>query len=370
MRQLYFFKGLLISLMLIIPACINAYDFEVDGICYDKNSDGVSVSVTYEKLESVTFEGMEFEFPYSNYSGAIVIPETVTYKGTTYNVASIGDNAFNYCSSLVSVTIPKSVTSIGRSAFQDCNALTSITIPSSVSTIGGFAFNGCSNLTSITIPEGVTSIDSCTFNGCSNLTSITIPEGVTSIGGVAFQRCSSLHSVIIPSTVTSIGGYAFYGCSNLTSITIPESLTSIGESAFYQCHALTSIYCINPTPCTLGSDAFAYVQYDNIDLYVPKGATDTYMAAEGWDNFFNVYEFDAESVVSIGDVQENGETACVKTENGTIVVENYIGAISIYGMSGRIVKEVSANDGRMEVMMPQHGVYVVKIGDKAVKVAL
>ena len=43
------------------------------------------------------------------------------------SVTSIGENAFAYCDSLTSVTIPDSVTSIGNYAFRDCTSLTFVT---------------------------------------------------------------------------------------------------------------------------------------------------------------------------------------------------------------------------------------------------
>ncbi len=60
---------------------------------------------------------------------------------------SIGNEAFNGFSSLISIEIPNSVTSIGKSAFRNCSSLTSIEIPNSVTYIGWNAFRGCSNLT-------------------------------------------------------------------------------------------------------------------------------------------------------------------------------------------------------------------------------
>ena len=77
------------------------------------------------------------------YSGKIVIPETVEYEGVTCHVTSIGSSAFCECSGLTSVTIGNSVTSIGNYAFSYCSGLTSVIIPNSVTSIGDYAFSNC-----------------------------------------------------------------------------------------------------------------------------------------------------------------------------------------------------------------------------------
>ena len=278
----------LIAMLLCCTSCFAAvdYDFKVDGICYDITSEtDNTVRVTYN-------DKYDYYNQYTEYSGSVSIPESVTYNGTTYSVTSIGDYAFRYCSGLTSVTIPNSVTSIGGSAFDGCSGLAelkveegnatydsrdncnaiietetnelivgckSTVIPNSVTSIGGSAFSGCSGLTSVIIPNSVTSIGGYAFYGTAwydNLsdgvvyindvlykykgtmpsgTSIEIKEGTVSISPSAFQGCSGLTSVIIPNSVTSIGGYAFSGCSVLTSVTIPNSVTSIGRCAFRDC---------------------------------------------------------------------------------------------------------------------------------------
>ena len=193
------------------------------------------------------------------------IPESVT---------SIGDHAFEDCSSITSIKIPESVTSIGESAFEYCSGLTSIEIPESVTIIGEYAFSDCSGLTGIKIPGNVTNIGHLSFSGCSSLTSIKvaennpiydsrndcnaiietetneltigckntkIPESVTGIGDYAFSGCSSLTGIEIPESVTDIGSWVFSECSSLASIKIPGSITGIGVGAFYKCASLKSI---------------------------------------------------------------------------------------------------------------------------------
>ena len=99
--------------------------------------------------------------------------------------------------------------------------------------IGNQAFDGCSSLTSLTLPSSVTSIGSSAFSGCSGLTSLTLPSSVTSIGESAFSGCSGLTSLTLPSSVSSIGESAFSGCSGLSSIYVNwESPLSIDASTF------------------------------------------------------------------------------------------------------------------------------------------
>ena len=244
-----------------------AHDYE------ETNSDGVTIYYKWlnngsEWALAVSFRGF-YSSEYENeYTGNVVIPETVTYNGKNYPVTTIESFAFEGCKGLTSVTIPNSVTSIGDYAFNGCRGLTSVTIPNSVTSIGDYAFNGCSGLTSIKvesgnakydsrndcnaiietntntiiagcqntiIPNTATSIGNYAFASCSSLTSLTIPNSITSIGDYAFASCSGLTSLTIPNSVTSIGDYAFNGCRGLTSVTIPNSVTSIGNYAFYNC---------------------------------------------------------------------------------------------------------------------------------------
>ena len=221
-----------------------------------------------------------------NNVGTLVIP-----KGS-----SIGNNAFQNVTGLLSIEIPDNMKgSVGSYAFDGCTALKSITMSKNTSSIGSYAFQNCKNLIAdMVIPNGQRTVYQYTFYNCNKLTSITIPDSVTLIGRYAFQDCHSLTGVyitdiakwcaiefydndsnplyyahnlylngelvtdlVIPNDVTSIGKWAFYGCNSLTSVTIPDSVTSIGDSAFSKCSSLTSIN-IPDGVTSIGKNAFQY----------------------------------------------------------------------------------------------------------------
>ena len=206
---------------------------------------------------------------------ATIIPESVT---------SIGDYAFNVCSSLTAITIPEGVTSIGVRVFEDCQNLTSITIPenSQLTSIGRYAFYRCYKLTAINIPKGVTSIESATFADCFKLDHITIPENsqLTSIGDNAFSYCC-LESINIPRGVTSIGNYAFYSC------------------------ALHNIYCYAKSVPATGENAFD-IRFSTT-LHVPQSAMASYQSTDPWSSFsiYNLPIMPGDQVTSLSDLSND-----------------------------------------------------------------
>ena len=235
--------ALLLILLLFSSFSALAYDCKVDNIYYNLNNDDKTASVTNTTN--------------NKYVGNIIIPESITYSGTTYSVTSIGDNAFRRSLWLTSVTIPNSVTSIGYGAFSRCSGLTSVTIPNSVTFIGESAFAYCSGLTSVTIGNSVISIGGYAFDNCTGLTSVTIPNSVTTIGYGAFNNCTGLTSVTIPNSVTTIGYGAFYGCSGLTSVAFnAEKCTKMEDYVFSGCTSLTSLT-IGDKVTTIPNFAFA-----------------------------------------------------------------------------------------------------------------
>lgn len=208
---------------------------------------------------------------------------------------TIGDYAFYDCSKLTKIIIPNGVTSIGDRAFYNCTGLINISMPNSMEKIGQYAFYQCFNLTDVVIPEGVTTIDQWAFYLCSHLKSLSLPNSIESLGNGAFASCTALERVTIPQYVcsqslsnslifrtvnnlkiiviqngaTSIADNFCKGLVNLTSVTIPATVTNIGYRAFMDCSGIKSIK-ITGNVKTIGGWAF-YACYGLSDIHLENG---------------------------------------------------------------------------------------------------
>ncbi|MDE6274218.1 MAG: leucine-rich repeat domain-containing protein [Clostridiales bacterium] len=207
------------------------------------------------------------------FSGCAI--ETVTLPAT---LTMIGDNLFNGCEALQSVTL--TATGIGKSAFEGCVSLSEVTL-NNVQLIGASAFKGCSSLNSLDLPNSVIRVSENAFEGTglittvsgikyaanvvigaeSSVTSATLAAGTVGIADGAFRENGNLQTVAL-GDVRFIGVSAFRECtkltgvtftpsvkyisansfreSGLTSVTVPDTVLSIGDNAFYDCKALIS----------------------------------------------------------------------------------------------------------------------------------
>ncbi len=177
------------------------------GIVYELNGDG-TITLT---------DG-------SNATGAITIPDAIEKGEESYPVTSVGDNAFENCWQLVSVTFSGNVGSIGDTAFVFCGALESVTFSGKVDSIGRYAFHDCDALNTVTFSGDVGSIGLGAFENCNALESVTFSGDVGSIGLGAFENCTALKSVTFSGDVGSIGDIAFQYCTALTTIYVPASM--------------------------------------------------------------------------------------------------------------------------------------------------
>lgn len=289
----------------------------------------------------------------------------------------IGNAAFkNSTVASVNISNCNALTSIGLSAFQDCTNLQEITIPRSVNLINGSAFKGCTSMESvefeegsqltsiydnvfantglleISLPEGLTRLDAQAFHSCDKLQTIDIPASLKSINLNTFLFCTSLTEInvakentvysssdgillskdkkkliifpagkasgeftLLPPSITTIGQQSFYSCENLTTVTIPKKVNKIELRAFYFCPNLKHIAFLGDPVATIGTDAFddgTAAGYSNIKtratLYVRAKDLAAYQAADFWKDFTNIetsFENGTEEFLPMSDTYVN-----------------------------------------------------------------
>ena len=285
-------KRLLFSFLFVLTA-IAGWAQDPEPTTFTKGD--LTYTVTDDETKTVSVKATS-----TSVTGDLVIPSSVTNEDVTYSVTRIEAEAFK-SSSITSVSIPASVLTIGNQAFNFINTLLSVriedgdtpltlendyygafhngdagseqctktiylgrnivssvenrsctefntveelTIGPKVTALGDNAFNGCTGLQSVDLSNAtsLTSIGVSAFYGCSNLASIDLSQlKLTTIGAGAFYGCSKLTTLDLGTTLTAIPENMLFSCSALTSITIPASVQSVGAHAFYDCDGLTAI---------------------------------------------------------------------------------------------------------------------------------
>ena len=178
--------------------------------------------------------------------------------------------------------------------------------------------------------------------------------------------CTSLKEAVIGNSVTAIGGSTFLMCYALETVTIGSSVTEIGSSAFMSSSNIKTINILAQTPPTItGGYVFDSSLYSSATLNVPAGTASAYRNAAIWRNFENIKEDTSSGITNV----ENADGPIVKAGEGYITVENADGEVTVYDLSGAIIRSTDAQ-GTVEIPVPSGNVYIVKTAKKTVKVAI
>ena len=135
------------------------------------------------------------------------------------------------------------------------------------------AFQGCSRLASIVLPKGMKKVPAFMLNECTSLTSVVIPEGVTIIEQYAFSGSSKLADVSFPSTLTAVRDHAFWCCGSLKNVTLPASTVYIGDQGLGGCNG-DMVLTLNGRLTYFGNEVF-FVMY-GVKVYVHEADYEYY----------------------------------------------------------------------------------------------
>ena len=205
------------------------------------------------------------------------------------------------CLSIMDPIYHKSSGSYYYRLFLNNEEITDLVISDGVTKISDYAFNWCSSITSVTIPGSVEKVG-LAFRNCPNLSSVTIQEGVKYIGKTddhylpggdlptsVFTNDWNMKSIVIPNSVDTIGPGAFYQFRTLESVTVGSGVKNIGRKAFSNCEELADVYCLaESVPTTLDDDLwsrcnpFEDSMQEYITLHVPEASVEAYKAEWPW----------------------------------------------------------------------------------------
>ena len=373
---------------------------------------------------SVTSIG-KFAFQNCSKLASITIPNSVTsiengalhgtkwYDNQPDGFVYVGSILYNYKGTMpANVVIKDGTKNIPASLFHGCSGLTSITIPNSVTSIGDDAFYMCSGLTSITIPNSVTSIGKSAFESCYKLKKITIGNSIESIGDYAFYSCYNIQSITIAAPEPpSCANTRTFRCEkgnlrdandvyNYATLHVPmgskEAYSSAYEwryfpkikedmeqngKVYYAKLAVkqgTTGYTEQPVKAdetytiyigSLGNSKINAVTFNGEDV------TDQVK-----DGYYTTPEIKAKSVLSIS-YEDINTTNVKEISNPDLKVTGNEGEISIKGIEQPTNVEVYTTDGELvetrgsvygdtNIQVKEDNLYLVKVGKRAIKIAM
>ena len=219
-------------------------------------------------------------------TGNHVIPATVTYGETEYNVTRLmspedsesgGGGAFQECG-ITSISLPASITEIPNNAFWHCNQLSSVTLLGPVTRVGDYSFEQCKALTTIDLPDDVTYIGANAFHE-TGLTEFKIPAGVTTLNSYVLAD-TKITYLEIPATVNKLDLLCF---ANLTEES-EQPLSRTVKMFQRDCRLINNDEYMSDKGTEFGD-------MTTIDLLVPKGSKVLYQEYFPWLNMHSITEY-------------------------------------------------------------------------------
>ena len=250
-------------------------------------SDGIEYRAIYQgdgNFAEVTIPSGEM------YSGAIVIPATVTYQDVEYVV----------------------------SGFDQTDGLS--------------PFVGNPFITSLDLQLHVDTLRRMQFMGCTQLASLSLPSTLRYIEDECFRNCPMLTQISLPASLEALGDNAFCGYQFLTDI---------------YCYAM-----VPPAGSEADNYPFAQCRPQNVMLHVPSGTENLYRTTGFWTRFSNVTDDLPADVTAIGNATTpHSEMLPIKTVGRQYVTIrlNTARTVCIYSLNGTLRSTLTLPQGESQI---------------------
>ncbi len=230
---------------------LNGPTISLRGIKYILHTEKDFLSNKYKYYAYVTSKGNTYGTS-DTYSGSVVIPATITYRGRIYTVIGLKD-AFKLQNKLTSVTLGKNIQSIGNRTIDWASGMDSENWMEFQSpklrSIMVSPYNKTFSATNGVLFDKNKKILYCYPTAKSGISYI-VPSTTQVIEYGAFYDNKNLKTVTIPNSVVIIKDYAFYGCNNLTTIKIGKNVAEIGYMALPSSVKTIAVDANNPSFCS------------------------------------------------------------------------------------------------------------------------
>ena len=133
------------------------------------------------------------------------------------------------------IKIPDGVVEIADRAFEKCTDLKAVIIPKSVKRIGAYAFHD-SYIETLIIEDGVEVIEERAFAFCKFLSNIYLGSNIKILKKGAFQRCANISTVLLPKETEELYDEVFEGCNFLSNVYMHRKLEYFGVQTLPPIH--------------------------------------------------------------------------------------------------------------------------------------
>ena len=376
--------------MLFVTVSAMCGDFESGGIVYSFTGRSLEVAVDQNIINGI-----------NSYSGIYIIPSTVNFEGTNYNVIAIADRAFAG-SNVTEVVIPNSVKELGEGAFANAYDLQSVTLPLYIDQIPAECFAGTA-IVNIAVPEGVIEVETKAFKDCEMLHTVMLPSSLNYIGSEAFGDCHNLYEIYCSSPVPPIveGADAFDGVKNVDLVLADyETVDFYLDDPAWGSEEIFTMFPNEDITALIeySEDVFnqdwkrvnvgnhlAYKVFDENDELVALTAADNlYLPALDHDATYSIVAttimgdsdpiyVTVEKTTGIDEFIDNAfppePEPIIIARQGTLYVygDNYRRLLSVWDMAGRLYYVRMSSDAQV-IDLPRNRVYIVKLGNYVKKV--